>query len=121
PRAMAQRKAALEEMAALAGAAPVERINAAARFAKRFTDARAELYAALDVWESWWRDVLVVGASAQELVINVDQLPALAAAARRVPASRAHESIALIQRTRRQLLENVHPRLALEALALGLP
>jgi DNA polymerase-3 subunit delta' len=121
PAGLVQRSTALEEMALMSGNSILERVNAAAKFAKRFTDARPELYAALDTWEGWWRDVLVVEAGAPELVINVDQLSALRSLAKRVPAERAHDAITLIQQTRRQLQENVHPRLALEALALGLP
>jgi DNA polymerase III subunit delta' len=121
PGGLANRSSALEEMALLAGSPISERINVAARFAKKFTDARQDLYTSLDVWESWWRDVIMLRASAPELVMNVDQMGALGAAARRVPSESAHEAILLIQQTRRQLMENVNPRLALEALALGLP
>src|SRR4051812_47194285 len=106
PAGLAQRSAALEDIALLSGSAVAQRINTAAEFAKRFTNARPELYAALDVWESWWRDVLVMKSAAPELVMNVDQLPALTAVARRVPAERAHGAIMLIQQTRRQLQEN---------------
>jgi DNA polymerase-3 subunit delta' len=118
---MARRKAALEELALLSGMPPSDRINKANTLAKMFTDARADLYDLLDVWEGWWRDVLIVRASASELAVNVDQLPTLASVAGRVSARRASGAIELIQATRRQLFENVNPRLALEALTLGLP
>lgn len=121
PSGLSLRGEALEEMAMLSGSTILDRINAASRYAKRFTDARPELYAALDTWEGWWRDVLVVRSDAPELVMNVDQLTTLNSLARRVSTERAHEAITLIQRTRRQLQENVNPRLALEALTLGLP
>jgi DNA polymerase-3 subunit delta' len=121
PERMARRKAALEELALLSGMPPSDRINKANTLAKMFTDARADLYDLLDVWEGWWRDVLIVRASASELAVNVDQLPALASVAGRVSASRASGAIELIQAARRQLFENVNPRLALEALTLGLP
>ena len=121
PAGLSQRGAALEEIAMLSGSPISECINVAARLAKKFTDSRAELYSALEVWESWWRDVLMVNAAANELVMNVDQIGALNSAARRVEPEQAHEAIKLIQETRRQLQENVNPRLALEALTLGLP
>jgi DNA polymerase-3 subunit delta' len=121
PAASAQRGKALEELALLSGSSIVERVDAANRYAKKFTDARAELYSTLDIWEGWWRDVLVVNASASELVMNIDQLPTLASTARRVSPERAYEAIGLIQQARTQLQENVNPRLALEALTLGLP
>jgi DNA polymerase-3 subunit delta' len=86
-----------------------------------YTEARADLYDMLDIWEGWWRDILVVRASAPELAHNVDQLPALKSVAGRTTPARAAAAIALIQQTRRQLFENVNPRLALEALTLQLP
>ena len=66
-------------------------------------------------------DVLVASASAPELIANVDQLPALKSVARKSSVRGAASAVALIQDTRLQLRENVNPRLALEALALGLP
>ena len=118
---MERRRAALEKVSLLSGATITDRVSAAAEYAKMFTDARSELFDMLDVWELWWRDVLVVKSSAPELAANVDQLPALASVANRVSADRAAETVALLQRTRQQLLENVNPRLPLEALALGMP
>jgi DNA polymerase-3 subunit delta' len=116
-----RRRKALEELSLLAGAPVAERVNVATRLAKMFTDARAELYDMLDTWESWWRDVMLLASSASELVINVDQVAALKSVAAKNSPSRAAGAIELIHRTRQQLLENVNPRLALEALALGLP
>lgn len=118
---MDKRRAALEKMSLLLGANIADRVNAATEYAKLFTDARPDLYSMLDTWESWWRDVLVVRAAAPELASNIDQLQVLASVANKVPVARASQAIALLQHTRQQLLENVNPRLALEALTLGMP
>jgi DNA polymerase-3 subunit delta' len=118
---MDKRRSALEKASLLMGATISDRINAATEFAKMFTDARADLYSMLDTWEAWWRDVLVVKAAAPELACNVDQMQTLSSVANRVPANRASAAVLLVQQTRQQLLENVNPRLALEALTLGLP
>ncbi len=120
-QALARRRAALEEAALLTGAPVLDRIEAAAKYAKRYTDARSELYEMLDEWETWWRDVMVVKAGAADLAVSVDQLTSLNSIARRTPVERAARAVRLIQQTRQQLLENVNPRLALEALTLGLP
>ena len=119
--AVEMRSRTLEDLAVLSGSTVLERINAATKFAKKYTEARAELYATLDTWESWWRDVLAVKAGAPELALNADQLPALTSVARRLRTEQAYEALELVQRTRLQLQENVNPRLALEALVLGLP
>lgn len=119
--ALARRRAALEEAAILTGAPVLDRVEAAAKYAKRYTDARAELFDMLDEWETWWRDVMVVKVGAGDLAVSVDQLSSLNSIARRTPVSKAASAVRLIQQTRKQLLENVNPRLALEALTLGLP
>ena len=119
--ALSRRRSALEEAALLTGAPVLDRVEAAAKLARRFTDARSELYDMLDEWETWWRDVMVVKAGVQELAAGVDQLPSLQSIARRTPVAKAADAVRLIQATRTQLLENVNPRLALEALTLGLP
>jgi DNA polymerase-3 subunit delta' len=115
------RSATLQELSVLVGSTAVDRIDAASRLAKRFTDNRAAVYETLDVWEGWWRDVLVAGTGAEELVINLDQLPSLISLGRRVAVDSAYQTVLLVQQTRQQLMENVNPRLALEALTLGLP
>jgi DNA polymerase-3 subunit delta' len=119
--ALEDRRSYLQELALLGKATVSDRMEAAARFAKQFTDARPALYAMLDTWESWWRDVLIVSAQASELAANVDQMQALSASASRNSPKRAAEALELISQTRQQLQENVNPRLALESLALGMP
>jgi DNA polymerase-3 subunit delta' len=119
--ALELRSRTLEDLAVLSGSTVLERINAATKYAKKFTEARAELYATLDTWEGWWRDVLAVKAGAAELAMNANQLTTLTSVAKRVRVEQAYEAIELVQHTRRQLQENVNPRLALEALVLGMP
>jgi DNA polymerase III subunit delta' len=121
PSSLDTRSATLQEMSVLVGSNAVDRIDAASRLAKRFTDNRAAVYEALDVWEGWWRDVLVASAGAAELAINQDQLTSVTSLAKRVANETAYRTVLLVQQTRRQLMENVNPRLALEALTLGLP
>ena len=119
--ALDARREHLQELTLLGKANIADRMDAASRYARQFTDARPALYSMLDTWESWWRDVLIVSAQAGELAANRDQMQALAASARRNSPQRAAEAIELIADTRKQLLENVNPRLALESLALGMP
>jgi DNA polymerase-3 subunit delta' len=117
---MERRRSALQELSVLSAAHINERVNTAGRYAKMFTESRPILYEMLEDWEGWWRDVIAVRASAPELVVNVDQMQALESAARRSDPGRALGAIQLIQETRQQLLDNVNPRVALEALALGM-
>ncbi len=119
--ALDSRRSALQELALLSKATVSDRMEAAARYAKQFTEARSALYTMLDTWEAWWRDVLVVGARAEELTANIDQSQAVASSANRNTPGQAAAAIRLIAESRQQLMENVNPRLALESLALGMP
>jgi DNA polymerase-3 subunit delta' len=121
PDALARRQAALEQAAILVGATKLDRVAVATRLAKMYSDDRQGLYDYLDAWEGWWRDVMATGAGAQELAMGRDQANALASTARRISPAQAAASITLVQEARRQLQENVNPRLALEALTLALP
>ncbi len=118
--ALERRRRALQELSVLSAAHINDRVNSAAQYARLFTDARSEVYELLQHWETWWRDVIATQ-SAPELVTNVDQLDVLKSLARKYSTRSALDAIALVQDTRRQLLENVNPRLALELLVLGMP
>jgi DNA polymerase III gamma/tau subunit len=64
---------------------------------------------------------MAAGAGANELITGIDQASTLASIARRITPAQAAKAVTLVQHARRQLQENVNPRLALEALTLGLP
>jgi DNA polymerase-3 subunit delta' len=119
--ALDERRRELHELSLLSGATVTDRLDASARLAKMFTDARADLYRLLDTWEGWWRDLLLTAAGAKDFVQNIDQIATLDSQSARIDPRRALEAVSLIQQTRKQLQENVNPRLALEALTLGLP
>lgn len=74
----------------------------------------------LDLWQTWWRDVLLVAAGAPEGVINVDRREELRAFAR-LPLPAIHRVIATINQAGIHIRENVSPQLALEHVVLHLP
>jgi DNA polymerase-3 subunit delta' len=82
---------------------------------------QAAVFAAIELWQSWWRDVLVTAAGCPEQVIHVDRRDAIAQAARRYRLTDIHAFIARLDATARQLRENVNPQLALESALLHLP
>ncbi|WP_298820189.1 DNA polymerase III subunit delta' [Chloroflexus sp.] len=75
----------------------------------------------LELWQSWWRDVVYVAAGCDEAVTNVDRRAELAALARQVKPAEALAFWQQIVMTGQQLRENVNPQLALEHLVLHLP
>jgi DNA polymerase-3 subunit delta' len=75
----------------------------------------------LNLWLSWWRDLLLVKEGCPEAVTNIDQEAVLRGKAQRYSLRQIQEIIRAIQEAARQLEQNVNPRLALEVLLLRLP
>lgn len=75
----------------------------------------------LELWQSWWRDVIYVAAGCNEAVTNVDRRDELTTLARRVSPAMALRFWQQIIAASQQLRDNVNPQLALEHLVLHLP
>jgi len=82
---------------------------------------QAAVFAALELWQSWWRDVMVVAAGCPEQIAHIDRSDQIAQAARRYRLADIHAFIARLDETAKQLRENVNPQLALENALLHLP
>ncbi len=118
---LAERAAVLARLVPLIGAGPTQRMATAAQLANEFGRHRASVFLALDLWLTWWRDILLMQAGAAELLVNGDRLDELRthAAGRDGAATGAY--LARIVAARLQLEQNVNPRLALEGLLLSIP
>jgi DNA polymerase III subunit delta' len=75
----------------------------------------------LDLWESWWRDVLLVRSDCPELLTHIDQVEALRVAADQFALSSIHAFLRSLSRTRQELRGNANVRLALEVLMMDCP
>ncbi len=75
----------------------------------------------LERWQSWWRDLLVVGSDCADLVVNLDLQEPLRAAAQRIPPGTAYFFLQALRAAQQRLLEQVNPRLVFEDLLLQLP
>jgi DNA polymerase-3 subunit delta' len=82
---------------------------------------QAAVFAALELWQSWWRDLLLTAAGCPEAIIHVDRRDELAQAAARYRLADIHAFVARLDVAARQLRENVNPQLALENVVLHLP
>lgn len=116
-----QRQQLLEWLAGMPHASHEARLELAAEWAEQFGKNRPGIYEALRVWIGWWRDLLLVRSGGQDLVTNIDYLPTLAQEAAGYPLEGIARFIGSLAATARYLEQNVNPRLALEALVLGLP
>jgi DNA polymerase-3 subunit delta' len=120
PSVEERRQEMLDLVASLAGAPAGERFRYAERLARRFSERRDEVYDALDAWETWWRDVLLVAAGREALVTNPSRLDTLRAQASQYRVDGALRVLSSLRRTRRLLEDNVQPQPALERLTLAL-
>lgn len=82
---------------------------------------QAAVFALLDLWQSWWRDIMLTAAGCPEQIMHVDRRDDLARAAARYRLADLHAFVARLDATARQLRENVNPQLALENVFLHLP
>lgn len=82
---------------------------------------QATVFEWLEMWQTWWRDVLLVAAGCPESVTHTDRLSDLERAAERYSLTEIYRFIAQLSETTQQLRENVNPQLALENALLHLP
>jgi DNA polymerase-3 subunit delta' len=122
------RSESLAEIWRLAAAGRDERFAYVGRLAALFPRDRHAVLATLDLWQEWWRDVLLVRAGLSEeregappAVTNVDALDKLGLEGTKYNMADLIRFLEAIGQTRRYLLENVNPYLALEVLMLELP
>lgn len=111
-----KRSARLADLVRLLGEKRVGRLA----YAEELADSKAAL-ATLELWETWWRDVMLVASGSQAPLTNLDRRDELIHYARRLGADHARQALAVIARTAHQITRNANVRLALEALMLNLP
>jgi DNA polymerase-3 subunit delta' len=122
PDELADRQAQLDDLAALAGKPAVELLRWAEERAKEYRSGdQTAVLAQIELWQSWWRDVLLTAAGCPEAVTHVDRRDDLRRAAGRYRLEEIHGCIRRIGMAARQIRENVNPQLALENALLHMP
>jgi DNA polymerase-3 subunit delta' len=122
PEELEARQEQLAELVALHSLSRAAGFRWAEERAKQFRGGeQASVFAALELWQSWWRDLMLTAAGCDQAIIHVDRRDELRQAAVRYPLAEAHAFITRLDAAVRQLRENVNPQLALENLALHLP
>lgn len=107
----------LQELAALPRRSRLDRLDYAQRLAHH-PDGTQDT---LDLWLSWWRDLLLIRGGSPETIGNVDFSAPMEQEAHRYDLSAIATFLKAIRRTQRQLKMNTDARLALEVLLLDLP
>ena len=112
-----KRAARLDELRRLLSASRVERFAYAEALARSTARARE----AIDLWRTWWRDVMLASAGSAAELTNVDRREEIALLAARVDVQQARSAAEACSRALWQLDKNAAPRLVVEVMLLGLP
>lgn len=79
------------------------------------------VFATLELWQSWWRDVLLTIADCRDAVTHIDRQDQLDAIARRAKLPEIHAFISRLSAAATHLRENANPQLVFEHVVLHLP
>jgi DNA polymerase-3 subunit delta' len=105
----------------LGAASRVERMRWAEERAKEYRGDSAIVLEWVRLWQSWWRDVLLMQSGNSHAVTHVDRQPELQQMAKSSSMEQTHQFLARLDHVQVQLADNVNSQLALEHLALHLP
>lgn len=119
PEKSEQRLAQLQTLWRLIASDPVDRLLFAEKSAATLTS--RPLFEMIDLWMTWWRDVLLVQAGCSDTCCNIDQVVTLQTQAAAVPPATVRDYLRTLQRIEKYLQHTINTRLALEVLLLQLP
>ncbi|RLD04526.1 MAG: DNA polymerase III subunit delta' [Chloroflexota bacterium] len=117
PKALEQRGIWLDDLGRLLAANRVERFFYAAEIIK---DAKA-FQNLIQVWVSFWRDVMLHVAGSDTSVVNLDRKSEIDAVAQKISLTVAQEMVNRLEKTQYRLSRYVNSRLTAEVLMLDLP
>ena len=121
PELLEQQQAQLDALGELRAGSRVARLKWAEERAKEYRADQESVDEWLLLWQSWWRDVLLVATDCAEAITYLDGSTELADVASAVSLLSVHDFLCRLDRTREQLADNVNPQLDLENLALHMP
>jgi DNA polymerase-3 subunit delta' len=117
PALLSRRRSWLEDQQRLLSANLIDRFAYAERVAKDKDKTRATLL----LWQSFWRDVLLLAEGAELPLTNMDQAEEVTSLANRFGSGPAERLVKRLQELVELLDRNVNPRLIMEIFMLDLP
>jgi DNA polymerase-3 subunit delta' len=90
-------------------------------FAESVATRSAALFAMVELWSSWWRDVLLMQSGCPEGCAHIDRLETIERYAALLPAEKVQGYLGTLRRTEECLRHTIPPRLPLEVMLLRLP
>ena len=115
---LAKRSEHLDSLISLSRSDISERFAVAAQLA---TKDKASVREQLELWLTWWQDLLLMKNGCVEFITNMDRREALQEAATEYSLSAISGMLHSIRDTIQQLEQNANPQLALEVLMLNIP
>ena len=112
------REEALQTLSDLLSANRAKRLEFAEKLSAKRDD--QQLFTLLELWSSWWRDVLLAQAGCVDACINIDKLVEIRQQADNVPTQIVQNYLHTLQRIEQYLHHTVNLRLALDVLLLRL-
>jgi DNA polymerase-3 subunit delta' len=112
-----KRATRLDDLRRLLSASRVERFAYAEALARHAPDARETI----DLWRTWWRDVMLVAAGSAAGATNADRREEIESIAARLDVQQARAAAEACSRALWQLDRNAVPRLVVEVTLLQLP
>lgn len=91
------------------------------RLAQQLSQSPEDLPGILDLWQNWWRDLLLAKSGNAQLMTNVDREQTVLHEAQLYALDEIWACLRATERTAEYIEQNVNPRLALEVLLLSLP
>jgi DNA polymerase-3 subunit delta' len=118
PRVLEQRAQRIDDLVRLLQGQRTDRFMYAEELARQPVGAILEH---LELWSSWWRDILLLKTSSPVPPTNLDRHAELARMASRIDVTVIHSTLVALHNAIRQLALNTNPRLVLEILFLDVP
>ena len=115
------RQEALDTLSAVIEGTRLPRMKESETLSRRAAKDKAQLRAVLEIWQSYWRDVLLHCCGSPVKPCNVDRHAEIRALAGRISAGSARAALAATAEALRALDTNANPRLLLDALFLTYP
>ena len=90
-------------------------------YAEELTKKSERAREAIDLWRTWWRDVLLTASGSTAELINIDRVAQIQALARHIDVNQAKSAADACGRALWQMDKNVTARLVVEVLLLDFP
>jgi DNA polymerase-3 subunit delta' len=116
-----RRKENLDRIVNIIKAETDERFSYVNQLAAGFSQNRKTVYDILELWQNYWRDVMLAKMGCPQLIINIDRKDEIIKIGGCFNLVQIKNVIERIAAAEVQLKQNVNPRLALEVLMLDIP